>query len=143
MLSWSLLCWPVIVKMESENVSHSVVSTLVPHRRSPQAPLSIEFSRQEYWSGSHSFLQGIFQTHESNPHFLHFRQISLLSGLSECWDQFVIFIKITSTPEFHLLFPYSKELSMARTSLCKIFFFNFNNFLIIKTNIKDSQLVQF
>ena len=29
-----------------------------------QAPLSLEFSRQEYWSvGCHSLLQGIFLTH--------------------------------------------------------------------------------
>ena len=27
-----------------------------------QAPLSVGFSRQEYWSGSHSLLQGIFLT---------------------------------------------------------------------------------
>ena len=40
-----------------------------------QAPLSMEFSRQEYWSGSHFPLQGIFPTQGSNPSFLHCRQI--------------------------------------------------------------------
>ena len=43
-----------------------------------QAALSMEFSRQEYWSGFHFFLQGIFLTLGSNPHLpclLHFRQI--------------------------------------------------------------------
>ena len=41
-----------------------------------QAPLSLGFSRQEYWSGnSHSFLQGIFPTQELNPGLLRCRQI--------------------------------------------------------------------
>ena len=42
-----------------------------------QAPLSIAFSKQEYWSGSHwsDFLQGIFLTQRSNPGLLHCRQI--------------------------------------------------------------------
>ena len=30
-------------------------------------PLSMGFSRQEYWSGCHSLLQGIFPTKRSNP----------------------------------------------------------------------------
>ena len=40
-----------------------------------QAPLSMEFPRQEYWSGRHHLLQGIFLTQNSNPSFLHYRQI--------------------------------------------------------------------
>ena len=32
----------------------------------PQAPLSVEFSRQEFWSGLHALLQGIFLTQGSN-----------------------------------------------------------------------------
>ena len=40
-----------------------------------QAPLSMEFPRQEYWSGRHSLLQAIFLTQDSNPSFLHYRQI--------------------------------------------------------------------
>ena len=40
-----------------------------------QAPLSMEFSRQEYWSGSHSLLQGIFPTQGSNQGFPRCRQI--------------------------------------------------------------------
>ena len=35
-----------------------------------QAPLSMGFSRQEYWSGLHVFLQGVFPTQGSNPHLL-------------------------------------------------------------------------
>ena len=40
-----------------------------------QAPLSVEFSRQEYWSGyCHALLQGIFPTQGSNLGLLHCRQ---------------------------------------------------------------------
>ena len=53
-----------LLKMWSESVSHSVVTPCsVAHR----VPLSMEFSRQEYWVGSHSFLQGIFPTQGSKP----------------------------------------------------------------------------
>ena len=38
-----------------------------------QAPLSMGFSRQEYWSGLPFLLQGIFPTQGSNQHLLHFR----------------------------------------------------------------------
>ena len=40
-----------------------------------QAPLSMEFSRQEYWSGYYSLLQAIFMTHRSKPGLLHCRQM--------------------------------------------------------------------
>ena len=39
-----------------------------------QAPLSMGFSRQEYWSMCHFLLQGVFPTQGSNLHFLHFLQ---------------------------------------------------------------------
>ena len=35
-----------------------------------QVPLSVGLSRQEYWSGCHALLQGIFPTQQSNPHLL-------------------------------------------------------------------------
>ena len=35
-----------------------------------QAPLSMGFFRQEYWSGLHAFLQGIFLTQGCNPGLL-------------------------------------------------------------------------
>ena len=41
-------------------------------------PLSTGFYRQEYWSGCHALLQGIFPIQGSNPHLLwllHCRQI--------------------------------------------------------------------
>ena len=39
-----------------------------------QAPLSMEFSRQEYWSGLPFPSLGIFLIQESNPGLLHCRQ---------------------------------------------------------------------
>ena len=39
-----------------------------------QAPLSMEFSRQEHWSGLPFSSPGIFLTQGSNPGLLHFRQ---------------------------------------------------------------------
>ena len=39
-----------------------------------QAPLSMRFSRQEYWSGYHFLLQGIFWTQGSNLCLPHCRQ---------------------------------------------------------------------
>ena len=39
-----------------------------------QAPLSMGFSKQEYWSGR-ILLQGIFLTQGSKPGLLNFRQI--------------------------------------------------------------------
>ena len=45
---------------ESESVGHSVMSDsfVTPWTVARQAPLSMGFSRQEYWSGCHSLLQG-------------------------------------------------------------------------------------
>ena len=66
-----------------------------------QAPLSMGFSRQEYWSGLHALLQGIFPTQGSNPRLLHLLccqagslplappgkpLIRLLLGLKQCSD---------------------------------------------------------
>ena len=40
-----------------------------------QGPLSMEFSRKEYWSGLPFLLQGIIPTQGSNLGLLHWRQI--------------------------------------------------------------------
>ena len=40
-----------------------------------QAPLSMGFSQQEYWSDGSFLLQEIFQTQGSDPRLLHFRLI--------------------------------------------------------------------
>ena len=58
----------------------SVVSdSLWPHGQAHQAPLSMEFSRQEYWSGEPfpspgDLLQEIFPTRKPNLGLLHWRQ---------------------------------------------------------------------
>ena len=65
------------MKGESESDSHSVVSSsLRPHGLWPaKAPLSMEFFGQEYWSGLHSLLQGVFLMQGLNPGLPHCRQI--------------------------------------------------------------------
>ena len=50
-----------------------------------QAPLSMEFSRQKYWSGCHALLQGIFLTQGSSPGLLHL--LALPGGFtSTTWE---------------------------------------------------------
>ena len=51
--------------------------TLQRHGLSCQAPLSMELSRQESWSGLPFLLQGIFSTQGSNPHLVHWQVHSL------------------------------------------------------------------
>ena len=75
-----------------------------------QTPLSMGFSRQEYWSGLPFPLQGIFLTQELNPCLLHWQADSLplshqgrpLLGLRE-----EIFFRYTlQLPDFlYFLFP--------------------------------------
>ena len=48
---------------------------MTPWTVAHQAPLSMGFTREEYWNGLHSLLQGIFLTQGSNLDFLHCRQI--------------------------------------------------------------------
>ena len=48
-----------------KSLSH-VQLFLIPWTIARQAPLSVEFPRQEYWSGCHSLLQGIFPTQGLN-----------------------------------------------------------------------------
>ena len=57
-------------------ISCSVVSdSLQPMDGSWPGSICIRFSQQEYWRDCHSLLQGILLTQESNPGFLHCRQI--------------------------------------------------------------------
>ena len=51
-----------------------------------QAPLSMEFSRQEYWSGLLSLLQGIFPTQGSNPCLWHFPLAGGFFTTSATWE---------------------------------------------------------
>ena len=55
-------------KLPGEVLVAQLCSTLCnPWIVAHQDPQSTEFSRQEYWSGSHSLLQRIFSTQGSNP----------------------------------------------------------------------------
>ena len=48
-------------------VSKLCLTLVTPWTVACQAPLSMEFSRQEYWSRLSFLLQGIFLTQGSNP----------------------------------------------------------------------------
>ena len=57
-------------------LSQSAMSdSVTPWTVARQAPQSMGFSRQEYWSGCPSLLHGIFPTQGSNPCLLCCRQI--------------------------------------------------------------------
>ena len=60
--------------------------------------MSTGFSRQEYWSGLHALLQGIFPSQRSNPRFLcllHWQMSSLplvaqtVKNLPAMWETWV------------------------------------------------------
>ena len=62
----------------SNSIFFSLVSVSLfatPWTIAQQDPLSIEFSRQEYWSGNRSLLHRIFLTEELKLGLLHCRQI--------------------------------------------------------------------
>ena len=50
-----------------------VLLFVTPGTEACQAPLSMEFSRQEYWSGLHFLFQGIFWTQRSKLQTLHWQ----------------------------------------------------------------------
>ena len=57
-------------------LSHSIMLTLWPHALYPARLLCPwGLSRQEYWSGLHALLQGIFPTQWLKPGLPHYRQI--------------------------------------------------------------------
>ena len=60
--------------MKVKSLSH-VRLFATPWAIAYQAPLSMEFSRQESWSGLDFHLHGIFLTQGSNPGLLHCRQM--------------------------------------------------------------------
>ena len=59
------------------SVSRSVCVRLfaTPRAVAHQTLLSMEFSRQEHWSGCHFFLQGLVLTQGSSPRLLHCRRM--------------------------------------------------------------------
>ena len=60
---------PVVV------VTQSGRTLAIPWTAAYQAPLSVKFSRQEYWSGLPFPSPGIFITQGLNLHLLHCRQV--------------------------------------------------------------------
>ena len=89
-------------------ICHSVVSDsfVTPSTAAHQVSLSIAFSRQEYCSGLHFYLQVIFLTQGSNPGLLHCRWI--LYHLSHIYSHIYIYIYIyiyiiifTNVPQGH------------------------------------------
>ena len=63
-------------------------SLATPWTLARQAPWSMEFPRQEYWSGLQFLLWGIFLTQGLNPHLPHWQADSL--PLSHQGSQFQI-----------------------------------------------------
>ena len=62
------------------------------------------FSRQEYWSGLHSPLQGIFPTQGSNPGLPHCRQILYClshkeAGSRLCISYNSVLLQVMETPD--------------------------------------------
>ena len=60
------LCWVFSVLCYAQSLSY-IQLFATPWTVARQVPLSMGFSRQEYWSGFHFLLQGIFLTQGSNP----------------------------------------------------------------------------
>ena len=79
-----LLCPTLLfkVKERKRKVFSSVLPFVTPWTVACQAPLSLEFSGQKYWSCyvSHSLLHGVFLSQGSNPVLLHHRQIFYCLG---------------------------------------------------------------
>ena len=74
------------VHLQAYHTTH-VQPFATPGTVARQAPLSREFSRHEYWSGSHSLLPGIFPTEGSNPGLPHCgRILYFLSHQGSPWQ---------------------------------------------------------
>ena len=73
-----------------------------------QAPLSMEFSRQEYWSGCHILLQGIFLTQGWNPGLPHCRQILYCLNHQAIPNEYGIFPTQGSNPCLSCLLCWQK-----------------------------------
>ena len=70
--------------------SHSVVSdSATPWTRAHQAPITMEFSRQEYWSGLPFPPPGIFPTQGSNPDLPHCRWILYFWAIREAHKTYI------------------------------------------------------
>ena len=85
-------CWGKCVMSNC----NSMLRFFTPWTAAHQVPLSVGFSRQEYWSGLHFLLQGIFLTWGLNSHLLHCRQILYLlshQGSLKMYDESLLNMK--------------------------------------------------
>ena len=64
----------------------SVQLFATPWNVAHQAPLSIEFFRQEYGVGCHILFQGIFSTQGSNLHLLHLLHCKWMFYCCTTWE---------------------------------------------------------
>ena len=72
---------PWVAKSQTQLKRLSMPADMHAWTAARHAPLSLGFFRQEYWSGCHFLLQGIFLTQGLNPYLLcllHCRQILYL-----------------------------------------------------------------
>ena len=69
-LGGSMVSWLCAVLCQVASV---VSDSVTPCTIARQAPLSMGFSRQEYWSGLPCPPLGIFLTQGLNPHLLHWQ----------------------------------------------------------------------
>ena len=108
-----------------------------------QAPLSMEFSRQEYWSGCHSLLQGIFPTQGSNLGLLDYRQVLYHLSYQGSPKPRIRALEITQN-----IFPYKcgykYKFLQIRNQTVHSLFFSFNNilhsFVLINLDLKRHSL---
>ena len=79
-LPWTREVW------KSESISCSVVFNSMQPHGAHQAPLSMDFSRQDTGVGSHSLLQWIFPTQGLKLGLLHCRQSLYLLSHQGSWE---------------------------------------------------------
>ena len=79
-----------------------------------QAPLSMGFSRQEYWSGFPFPLQGIFPTRESNPCFFYllYWQADSLPVALPGFDLYILYIS------GHIILYFKNTLILWKWNFC-------------------------
>ena len=124
MYNWKKKSIPVgNTHLKAKSVSYSVMSdSATPWTVAHQAPLSMGFSMQEYWSGLLFLLHRIFPTQGLNPGCLHCRQIlySLSYRGSPTHIYMHPYIYSVRCPLFHISVPPSEIL------------FCLKNFLLVK-----------
>ena len=94
-----------------ESESRSVVFSVLrpPWTVACQVPLSMEFSRQEYWMGCYFLLQGIFPTEGSNAGLLQCRQV----------------LTVWATVDTKIVYKYLNSLRLLEFIVIVVFFCDF------------------